>query len=449
MASVAVSALKVPYALCLTGVQKLLNVLPFSGTRASRNARTYLYKTSEQAQTEFAPSPSLFGAFQVGDLVQDALFGLAANVLTLRILTPKYLGNVTSSIAKTSKEAVRTVVPRAARRLMVERLRNAFAVIGFVNQVDAPSQFSPDGPYPLAETIAKGYDKGDYQALWAIEGTGERYADAFLAAGNPFTGILRTGAGADLPDKSLLMMHAGIGIAFAKEAMRSITPYSSGAEIRDALQRFIDRSLENSRPGYEGATLESLGLVTRTWYGQMVQLATDQLRQIDPVYAEYFWRGAGRAMFFTPLNMMPGFSPFDSAEQEPPDEVARLNARAGVSWAFNLVNLRQPEISANLMGRKSAEIFANDGFMNGLLSTFVMATDMIPGDPWVARFCAYQPNVNDSAAVSAWSTHIGADLAARIDLYRKTLKEHNKLGEIFRYHELPKTVAEWNSAARV
>jgi hypothetical protein len=449
MASVAVSALKVPYALSLTGLQKLLNVLPFSGTKASRNARTYLYKTSEQAQTEFAPNPSLFGAFQVGDLAQDALFGFAGSVLTLKVLSPKYIGNVTSSIAKTSKEAVQTLAPREARRLMVERLQNAFTVIGFVNQVDAPSEFSPDGTYPMAETIAKGYDKGDYQSLWAIEGTGERYADAFLTAGNPFTGILRTGAGADVPDKSLLMMHAGIGIAFAKEAMKSITPYSSGSEIRDALKRFIDRCLDNSRPGYEGATLESLGLVTRTWYGQMVRLAPDQLREIDPVYAEYFWRGAGRAMFFTPLNMMPGFSPFDSAEEEPPDEVARLNARAGVSWAFNLVNLRQPEISANLMGRKSAQIFANDGFMNGLLSTFVMATDMIPEDPWVARFCAYEPNPGDSAAVSAWNTHIGADLAARIDLYRKTLKEHNILGQVFRYQQLPKLVAELNSAAHV
>jgi len=429
MASLAISALKVPYALSLTGLQKLLNVLPFSGAKASRNARSYLYKTSEQAQTEFASNPSLFGAFQIGDLAQNALFGLAGNVLTLKILTPKYIGSVTSSMAKTSKEALQTVVPREARRLMTERLQNAFAVIGFVNQVDAPSRFSSDGTYPLAETIARGYDKGDYQSLWAIEGTGERYADAFLAAADPFTGILRTGAGADLPDKSLLMMHAGIGIAFAKEAMRSITPYSSSGQIRDALKRFIDRSLENSRPGYEGATLESLGLVARTWYGQIVRLVSEHLRDIDPVYGEYFWRGAGRSMFFTPLNMMPGFSPWDSAEKEPPDEVARMNARAGVSWAFNLVNLRQPEISANLIGRKGAEIFANDGFMNGLFSAFVMATDMIPGDPWVARFCAYQPGPEDPAAVNAWNTHIGGDLAARIDLYRSTLKEHNNVSD--------------------
>ena len=40
----------------------------------------------------------------------------------------------------------------------------------------------------------------------AVEGLGENYADAWLASGRPVRGLLTTGKGAKLPEKSLLMI---------------------------------------------------------------------------------------------------------------------------------------------------------------------------------------------------------------------------------------------------
>ena len=96
-------------------------------------------------------------------------------------------------------------------------------------------------------------------------------------------------------------------------------------------------------------------LVTRTWYVQMVGMIYDHLKGLEAPASEFFWHGAGRAMYFSPMYMLPGLSPWNAAEQEPPNETARRNARAGVAWAFTIVNVRQPEIAANFLHQRADE----------------------------------------------------------------------------------------------
>src|SRR5207244_1117997 len=118
---------------------------------------------------------------------------------------------------------------------------------------------------------------------WAIEGLGQNYAEAWLAEGIPVRGLLTAGKAASLPQRSLLMMHAGMGIAFARHAIAQITPWSSDADFDHALRSFTELVHKNSRFGYAGAALESLGLVTRTWHRQMVEPVSRHLSGIDSV----------------------------------------------------------------------------------------------------------------------------------------------------------------------
>jgi hypothetical protein len=434
------AAFKFQIAISSFGAQRLLGVLPMADSGAVRRFQETFYKAGESAKQDFKTNTALFGAFQFGDKAQSALASLASDVLSLKVLNPSYIKGVAAEIAHGSKDAMGSVSTEEARGLLKQQFSNTFDVIGFVNHVDAPNHLT-DGAYPLEAMIEKCYSHGDYPALWYVEGLGERYAEAYMAGGKEVHDLLTSGKAAAADPKVQTMMHAGAGITFAKHVVAKLTPWSTDHEFRDALTSFLRLVRNNSIPGYEGAALESLGLVTRTWNGQLVNKVSSHLRGMDAHAFEYFWHGAGRAMYFSPMYMIPGLSPWEAADNEPPDDTARRNARAGVAWAFTIVNVRQPEIAAHFLRYKADQIAGNDAYTDGVLSTLTMAGDMVPGHQYVSAFGRYQPDASDPATVEAWNKYIGPELEARVDGYRKTLKAHKKLGEVFRYHDLPRFVA--------
>jgi hypothetical protein len=434
---VAKSTAELAWALGAFGAQQVLRVLP-AGLEAGNSLRTSVYQTTEAAQHEFEQIAPLFFAYQVGNRVERMIANFAADALSLRILSPGYLIDVWSSLAESTEDALKSLGSSEARRLYAQQFRNNFAVVDFVNQSDAPTRLSADGSYPLDKRVRNCYEgehpERDWPALWKVEGVGERFAAAHLHA-SPNPRDLMTGvAGLNQPEKARLMLHSGMGLAFAKDVVRTITPWSSNAEFERALRRFIELCRENSQKGYVGAALQSLGLVTQTWHRQMVEPVSKHLQKIDPLAREFFWRAAGGAMYFSPLNWLPGWSPYFTAETEPADRSAKQNARAGVACPFTIVNLRQPGIMANFLKRKSNEIKDKDAWLNGVLSALIMASESVPGPYYVAKFCEYQPK--DSAGRNRWNEYIGSDLMARVDSYRETLKKYHRMDEIFRYQNL-------------
>jgi len=437
------AVLKFPVAVSCFAAQRMLGVLPLVGDwEPVRAAQKSLYERGEEAKKSFSDNTMLFGAFQFGDKAQSALASLAEDTMSLKVLKPSYMMDFVSDVFKGSTDAVDAVSTGDARSLLQDQFKNTGDVIGFVNNNDAPRTLADDGSYPLEAEVERCYARGDYPALWLVEGLGERYAEAFLDAGWETRGLLTNEPVTALPAKIQLMMHAGAGIAFAKHEVGPLNPWSTETEIRAALERFLDLVRESSVPGYEGAAIESLGLVTRTWYPQLVSLISDNLLAVDVNAREYFWHGAGRAMYFSPMNMLPGLSPWDAADKEPSDEIARLNARAGVAWAFTIVNVRHPGIASHFLRYKADRIKENDAYTNGVHSTLIMAGDMVPGHRYVAEFCAHKPDAADSAAVDEWTKHIGSNIQAQIDQYRETLRTHGKLGEVFRFHALPDFIAD-------
>ena len=441
MTELASAAMQFPVAVSSFGVQKLLGVLPLGDSKAGKTLRANLYRAGDTAKQEFSTNTALFGAFQFTDKAQTAMIDLAADTVSFKVLRPAYMWNAVTELIHGGADAIESVATSDSRRLLRQRFDNAFDVIGFVNNMDAPSSLSAAGTYPVDELINRAYSRGDYPPLWLIEGLGERYAEAYMSEGRPVHGLLSEGKGAALPSKTQLMMHAGIGITFAKHALANLTPVSSRHEIDMALKTFLDLVDDNSQERYKGAALESLGLVTRTWYMQMVGPIYKRLALLDGPASEFFWHGAGRAMYISPMFMLPGFSPWHAAQIEPPNETARRNALAGVAWGFTIVNVRQPEIASNFLTHGAGDV-DGDAFTNGVHSALIMAGEMVPGHRFVTGYCRYKPDVKNKRAGSTWNRYVGSDCEARVAAWRHTLRLRGKLGEIFRYHSLPDYVAE-------
>jgi hypothetical protein len=70
-----------------------------------------------------------------------------------------------------------------------------------------------------------------------------------------------------------------------------------------------------------------------------------------------------------------------------------------------------------------------------------MASEMVPDNINVTRFCQYQPDDSNPASVESWQLNIGTDCATRVDTYRQTLRTHARLDEVFRYQSLSELVA--------
>jgi hypothetical protein len=331
-----------------------------------------------------------WAGFQVGDEVQQGFLNFFFDVATLQAFRPQYINRLGSNIAERTTDALRVLVPGEPQRLAIQEFQNNYEVYNLVKHVHDTLQ-EPQGKFELAPLLTRAYALGQYPDLWAVEGLGHDYAAAFGGPQQP-TGMLLEANTGEIPVKALTMLHAGIGLAFAEQLMKTITPYSTPGEIRRTLEKFVALCVDNSRPGYTGAAWESLGLVTRTWHSQMVPIVDRQLRRINEGARLYFWHGAGRALYFLPIHFVPGvYSPWLSVETDAPDELARRNAIAGLAWANTIVNIRQPAILADLLRRRGSHLVRDDAFIDGVLSVLLMAGDITPGDLYIAEFCRYQP----------------------------------------------------------
>jgi hypothetical protein len=415
------------------GVQQFVNLLHADGVTKAEAAS---YKVTSAVQERFSSNPVLFGLDQIGDEAQRSAVDLFADLLKLKPMDPRWLGSASEWLVRRSFDTALALLPVENLENTWKELRNTLAVINLVNQ--APSTLNlPPGEIRLLEALDRAYSAGgEYAALWLVEGLGEEYAVRNSLASRPARGLLTSSQGADLPEKSLLMMHAGIGIGFAKQIIRPLTPYSQDGEVASALKRFIELVRNNARNGYEGPAFESLGLVTQTWYSQMVPLIDRVLWTIDAVALEYFWHGVGRAEYFNAL--LPGQSPFRIIAEAAPHRLALLNGIAGAAWAFTLVNIKQPEITVHLLKQQSGLLQSNDAFTNGVLSTLLMAEDMLPNDPYATKFADFQPSLSDIEAQGNWDRIVRVPARDALDRLFPILQRNKRLGEVFRYQNLEK-----------
>ena len=297
------------------------------------------------------------------------------------------------------------------------------------------------GEFDLAYYMDKAYGVGDFENIWTVEGLGHVYSQrTWILKYNVSVdahGIMMDGQAATMPEKSLTMMHAGLGLAFAESLMKQVTVESSSQEIERVLKTFIRLCNNNSRPGYVGCALESLGLVTRCFNYPLVDMVQKVLADVDPVVWEYFWRGAGRALYFSPGHMMqPLFSPWIAAEMEAPNERAFKILKAGISWPTNIVNMRQPEIFEDLIVRRGAEEEYEGTIRHGVAASTTMALDITPNHPLVPKYLDYKVKSTDSKVKELWEKLVREPVYRAVHRYQPILRKHNMMEEVFRLQDL-------------
>ncbi|RMH22012.1 MAG: hypothetical protein D6696_04340 [Acidobacteria bacterium] len=346
-----------------------------------------------------------------------------------------------AAVGQRAVEGCRLAADGPDALLALEEVRNKAAifllVLGVGRLIGVPSTF----PLPLDELLRRAYGLGDFPALWAVEGLGHDYGESFFDAGVEPRGILSEASTADLPAKSLTMLNAGIGLAFAERRLRGLDPRASVAAVERAVTHFAALCQANARRGYLGAALESLGLTTRLFFPSMLAPVAAAVARRGPL-ADYFWHGVGRAIYFAPLNNLPFslWQAFETAVRTAPDGRARRNAVAGVAWASTLVNQLEPQILADLLvGPHGARLARDGGFTNGLASAIMMRFDTTPGASFIEAFCRYRPANPRTAAW--WAELVRRPCRLALEVIYPRLKRQGRLGELFRFHPLERLAA--------
>lgn len=447
MREIAKSMLSLSLALPVLGAQQAARMLS-PGPRRSRGHRDR--PVTEPLDTVAdAARKRLGGSFErvyrTGAAFQEALLDTAGQSLTPGLLDPFTWARLAGDMAQRSAEGLRLMFSGTAGLDALREVQNKAEVYVLVRGVAEILGIPQEFPLPLYDLLRKAYDLDPFQTLWAVEGLGHDYGQSYWKEGIVPRGILTGPRTRELPAKSLLMLHAGIGLAFAEHLLDETDRRTSFEEIRRLVAEDVRLCRENSRPGYLGAAYESLGLVTRLFHGQRLTATVDRaLREVAPEVVGFFWHGAGRAIYFLPQNFLPcsTWQTFEMARREAPDELARLNAVAGVSWAVTLVNQRQPEILANLVVGPHGDQLAPDGaFSNGVASAVIMRADTTPDAALTQVFLDYRPSRSDTRLRRLWDELVRRPAELGLHVYYPIFKEQDALGDLFHYGDLARLAA--------
>jgi hypothetical protein len=384
--------------------------------------------------------------FFFGDGLQrtavDALFDL----FQPKTWRPQNLSRLGWDAVQASVELSRFVVPGEAGAAW-EEVRNKLEVFLLVSELPAVLGINPKEWIPLPDLVSRAYALSPFAALWAVEGVGHYYGDAWWDRNGQPQGLLLPQS-APVPDKSLLMLHAGIGLAFADRLLGTVTRYSPEYELRGVIDQFVRLCRDNSRDGYLGPAIESLGLVTRDFYPDMVSIVSAQLEAVAPELSGYFWHGVGRALYFSRAYFLPVIrTAWGSVEREAPHRFGQMNAMAGLAWAATLVNMRQPKIMEGVLQSYIEQSSLADAFTDGVSSSIIMREDTTPGEDFVKNFYEHQPSDRNRKLQMTWNKRITGPARTALRAYYPVLRQRGLLGEIFQYQSLASLVGESKAEA--
>jgi hypothetical protein len=231
-----------------------------------------------------------------------------------------------------------------------------------------------------------------------------------------------------------------MGLSLADRLLAGLKPRSADADIDVVLRQFIALCQQNSRPGYTGAVLEALGLITQLRYPQMVRLIDWRLSAIAPDIVGYFWHGVGRGLYFLPRHALPcrsfTWSAVDMAQGEAPHTLGRLNALGGLAWALTLVNIRHPAILEAFLKHYGDVLAANEAFSTGVSTALMIWYDIERDDPYLRAFLQHQPDPANPRLVQLWNNHVRGPSQAVLQQYDGALQARHGLGEAFQHQPL-------------
>jgi hypothetical protein len=408
----------------------------------ARNLTDVFDILAHQAQSQLGTITQT--AFFMGDGLQRAVIDGAFNLVSPQTWTPTNLWRLGTEAVKQSVQ-ISTLADPTNLNLAWEELKNKLEVFTLVKNLPSILKLPPadSGEFiPIAELVPRAYSLSPFQALWAVEGLGHYYTDSYHAHFGDPQGLFAK-ANAQVPEKSLTMLHAGMGLSFADRLIGNLNPDDpSPTATRAALERFVLLCRNNSRKGYLGCAIESLGLVTRDFYPELLDVVHEQFQRVAPELIGFFWHGAGRALYFSREYFLPVLTTvWSGINDEARDCPDRLSAMAGLAWALTVVNMRQPAIMQHALPAYTQDASLAQGFANGVASTVIMRQDTTPNEAFISAFYQNRPDPNDHGSVEMWLRFIAAPAQLGLEKYYPVLKQHDALDQIFRYQDLEALVS--------
>jgi hypothetical protein len=441
------SALTLPWAISMFGLQQVANLVAPPSSKGITGAAAAFDAVSDA--TEHQLDGWFKQTYDVGNGVQHTLVDLMMlrapeldSSALMRMAAEMQSGPVFQAVMKYGLPPVAWLdsflVPRRDAAAVQQEFANKLEIIQLVTQVHRKLGLDESESEPLPALVARTADMETFPRLWAVEGLGNYYADRAWTQGGGLdpTALLVDAGTATLPPWSLTMLHAGIGMSFAKKVLAGLAPASPPDAVQGAVARFVALCRHSSREGYAGAALESLGLAARTLYPNLVPLLDREIPTVHPELHGYFWHGAGRAMYFDPMNMLPSMNaPWRAIrrlETEAPHDLAYRNALSGLAWALTVVNMRHPAVMEAFLRHHADLAAANDAFTNGVTSSLMMRYDTTRDDGRIASFIHHAPR-GDEAAVPAWRALITAPCEQALRVTYGDLVHGRALEELFHY----------------
>jgi hypothetical protein len=269
-----------------------------------------------------------------------------------------------------SPELLRLAVPGSASRSAWTEFRNkseAFRL--FWTAGETLKKVASHGS-DLARAVCQAGSLEPYEGLWSTEGLGYFYASGALRGTERMVGLLVSQASYELPTRSLIPLHTGMGLALALAFLSRIVGPGSHGQVQHSLAQYISLCRDNALPGYADAALEALGLVTELVRPTLVDILDKELAESSPELLGLFWHGVGRGLYFSPARALPCgdvvWPGVITAYNRPPHLLARDNAVAGFAWAVTLVNGRDPDDLDCLVQVHEAKIPPTDAWAQGV-----------------------------------------------------------------------------------
>jgi len=295
---------------------------------------------------------------------------------------------------------------------------------------------SIDKDFDLNQFLTRAYHQSDQACLFAVEGLGREFGSQRWRQNPELRELLSSVTFPDLPEKSLLMLHAGIGMSFAKELLDHLPSNLDQRKLKETIGRFVRLAKENSRPGFLLAALEPLGLVTRTFHSTLTVPIDSVLRQSFPSLRTLYWHGVGRAIYFLPSNAPPcaTWDCFQQCERESQDTLSRRALYAGQAWAFTMVNQSQPEILFQLFVRNHADEHPlPDAFRQGVASSLVMREATTPKSTSVEKLLAFRQTLKTN--LPAWDDLVHEPARQAMIALEQGTKPNQWLNNTFAFSE--------------
>ncbi len=284
------------------------------------------------------------------------------------------------------------------------------------------------------------YRRPPFAVLFRLERLAHDLTQALWDRGGPPADLLRGPQAAVLPERSLLMLHAGMGLAFSERLIGALVRGAGEAEVAAALAAFDLLCRGNARPGYAPTVWEPLGLIVRLFHPRWTAAVDGVLAGYESDARLFFWHGVGRAIYFLPRYFWPGATrrALARCRREPPAGEARTDALAGFVFAAAMVNLRQPPVLERLLalfGERPEE----GAVVAGAFAACVLARRRTtPDDPAITALLAHQP-APDAAAT--WRRVVQEPIATALEVYYPCLVASGRLPQLARHQDLAALVA--------